>query len=161
MHPLSCSAKQSGHCCTGFLSGLDFCYLHKGFPFFEEISLSEGKEKNIFSVLLNISEQESRRKAQQNATNYFILLIAKVFVFPSVSDKDSVLQNCWKKKRIGSSLPIRTWRAVVNLQTEEEIQLHFALWTWKPQFGWENMLESEKADAAFQVCHSLFKCIAQ
>ena len=43
----------------------------------------------------------------------------------------------------------------------DEIQLHFALWTWKPQFGWEDMLESEKADAAFQVCHSLFKYIAQ
>lgn len=48
----------------------------------------------MFSVLLTISEQESRRKPHQNPMNYFILLIAKVFVFPSVSDKDSVLQNC-------------------------------------------------------------------
>lgn len=48
--------------------------------------------------------------------NYFILLIAKVFVFPSVSDKDSVLQNCWKKS-IGIFLPIRTWKALVSLQT--------------------------------------------
>lgn len=31
--------------------------------------------------------------------NYFSLLIAKVFVSPSVSDKDSVLQNCWEKKK--------------------------------------------------------------
>lgn len=94
--------------------------------------------------------------------NYIILLIAKVFVFPSVRDKDSVLQNCWGKKN-------KNWVFFANVNVEsisesadlDEIQLHFALWTWKPQFGWENTLESEKADAAFQVCHSLFKCIAQ
>lgn len=93
--------------------------------------------------------------------NYFSFLIAKVFVSPSVSDKDSVLQNCWKKKRIGSFFANPNMESISVSTNLDGIQLHFALWTWKRQFGWENMLESGKADAAFQVCHSLFKRIAQ
>jgi len=93
MHLLNCSIKQSGIFCPvlDVLSGLNFCYLHKGFPFKRSV---RRKIKSIFSVLLTISEQESRRKTHENPVNYFILLIAEVFVFPSVSDKDSVLQNC-------------------------------------------------------------------
>lgn len=126
MHPLNCSLKQSGHFCPvlAVLSGLNFFSLLKEFLFFFNISIGD-KIKFIFYAALTKKVEE---KLHPNPMNYIILLIAKVFVFPSVRDKDSVLQNCWGKKN-------KNWVFFANVNVEsisesadlDEIQLHFAL----------------------------------